>query len=144
MPRTKTITPKESRAVQYFIENGGNKTKALEQAGYAKSTALRKANVVFDQIHVRNLVNQMRVAADKKALATFEEKVGMLWRAAQEMIPEDQPLEVDKVRVGVTLVNELNKMQGDLAAEKRMNVNINTDTQLVKLRELVTEYESEF
>lgn len=71
---------------------------------------------------VREFIDSVRSPieqeAAQKAIATFEEKLALLWQGANlSMVPSGDDGKID-VRSMVAAVSEMNKMQGDHAAQR--------------------------
>lgn len=115
---------------------GGKNTKAASCAGWGLLRGkTRTAKIMQEYIakRVDDVSREMQIG--------YEEKRNKLWMIADRCAPDDMtPFEdkdgrlVVKVadpRTAVSAIAEMNKMDGDLAAEKRVTVNV-TDTEAFK------------
>jgi phage terminase small subunit len=98
-----------------YIELGDIYSAAIK-AGYKHSYARTHAGELLKRPNVIKVIEKHKNKMSKIALASFEDKIELLWKKA---------LEVDDAKDMVALVAELNQMQGHYAPQKTMNMNIN-------------------
>jgi hypothetical protein len=132
-----------------YLENGHNVVKASFAVGWGKQGIKRASSIGWGYLRGNsNTAKLMQEYIEKRVddvsremQIGFEEKRRKLWHIADTCAPDDiQPFEdkdgrlVVKVadpRTAVSAIAEMNKMDGDLAAEKRVTVNV-TDTEAFK------------
>lgn len=76
----------------------------------------------------------------------YEWKIKKLRTIVNYFVPEHNEviLDTDSARVAVSAMNELNKMEGDYSADKRINFNANVDSDTETVNILLKEYKRDF
>ena len=133
----KPLSEKELKLADSFL-NTGDVQQSMLYAGYQPSTARKQGLSYLQKPHIKQYIVDKQALARIKANVTFEDKVFILVKIANACVMDDGSIDTFKARVSISAIQELNKMQGDLAPEKRVNVNV--DSTLEKLRETRLEY----
>lgn len=121
---------------------GESAQKSAILAGYNSpdraASYLLRTKRIKDYLHKQ----QSRVVS---APITIEYKLDKLKTVVDQFIP-DSDLKVNEVKVGISAIAELNRMQGHYAPDKSMNLNVNADAQATKelIERLESEHKSEY
>jgi len=123
-----------------YIRNGFNAHQAALTAGYSPTYAKFKAPAL---VHKPQIVERMESAlrrVEHKLEVSFEWRVNILKRIVNDVVPQDgtEPRRAH-YKVAIQALAEINKMYGDYAPEKRMNMTVNAT--LDKLTEARKAYE---
>jgi phage terminase small subunit len=121
------LTHKQTLFISYYLENGGNATKAAINAGYKGSNdtlrAIARENLT--KPHICAEIDKERVLIKDRSIVTAQAKREKLWQVAQynsEIIRvQRNGLEIEAMRnptVTISAITELNKMDGDYAPQK--------------------------
>jgi hypothetical protein len=142
------ITTKQRNFVMQYFANGCNATQAAISAGYKEKTAQQKGHNLLKEPGVKEFVERKMKQYTEKLEITAEMKMKKLWLCADRGIPETigdgQNLWAEGMRVGISAISELNKMQGDYAPEKILNANANLETSPQDFAELLEQYERDY
>lgn len=92
----------------------------------------RAAHQMINRPHVKYAIDQHRAKIEQQSLVTFEKKVKLLWKIAEECMTPHEVIDhrtgnvTTKIEPEVTIkaLAELNKMQGHYAPEKHINMNV--------------------
>lgn len=123
-----------------YLINGHNAYQAAIKAGYAHQTAKTLPTRWLRNPPISVFINNRIIKVQEKAGVTFDWKVRKLQRIVDAFTPDDDELPTaEGARVAIAAMAELNKMQGDLAAEKRVTVNIGVDSDVKKVQQLLLE-----
>jgi len=163
MPKYKTVlatkthlTEMQEKFCEEYLKNGRHLANAARVAGYAKTTLYSTPHKLINKPHIKKYLDSRLAAVRKEYKVDFDYKIGKLAKVVKAYLPENDDLSdpegtrvaLEKVKVAISAIQELNKMQGDYAAEKRANVNINLDADMEKLKqvmdELVAKYRKEY
>ena len=136
----KPLTTKQFTFCNEYVKNGGNAYQAALKAGYSDTYSQFKAPSL---IHKPQLAERMETAlrrVEHKLDVSFEWRINKLKRLVNAIIPEDDgKIIVAQGKVAIQALAEINKMYGDYAPEKRMNMTVNAT--LDKLQEARKAYE---
>jgi len=111
----KSLTPKQEAFVNEHIINGGNATQAAKVAGY-KGNLKQLAVIGNENLIKPNIIKALeshREELKNKSVASFAQKQRRLWEVAEQADMFDKPSAI------ISAIAELNKMDGDHAAERR-------------------------
>jgi len=125
----KHLTLKQQGFINHYLANGGNGVQAAKEAGYkGKYDTLNQVAIEnLQKPIIKKEIDKERKKLKKITNATSENKRKMLWEAANRSMC-DPIFNEDGENTGrskfdnsgvVRAINELNKMDGDHAAEKR-------------------------
>lgn len=121
------LTEKQEKFVAEYLSNGGNGTAAARAAGYKGNVDTLKtvANENLNKPYIRARIDKAYEKIEKKGIASFEQKVELLWKIASvhssPKYDDDGNESMVDGRVAIAAMAELNKMVGDLAAIKTDN-----------------------
>ncbi len=139
----KHLTSKQQKFCDTYLINGLNATAAAREAGYSEKSCASIAINAFKSNHIKNYINNRQLKIREKQMnlgVTFDYKINKLKMIADLAMPEDAK-SIKEINASATIqaIAELNKMQGDYAAEKRVNTNVNfdADSDIQKTKELV-------
>lgn len=122
------LNPKQQRFIDCYIENGGNATQALIQAGYTTRWPDRAAHILMKKPYIKRKLEEVREKMDSQIEATFVWKVRKLKKIVDTTTDEE---------IAIKAIAELNAMQGHYAPQKKMTVTADVD--IIKLREMTEE-----
>lgn len=135
------VTIKQRKFVTNYIQNGLNGAKAIRDAGY-ETDAVNSTTLACQTLKhpaVKKLVEKEVRRLEKDFGLTFDYKIKKLKKILDNTIPDDDCATPEHYRVGISAISELNKMQGHHAAEKRVNLNLQTDANIDQLRSVMDE-----
>lgn len=134
------ITTRQREFIEELILNGHNQKQAALIAGYPKGRApsINSCPAMW-KYH-------------RERLAEFEEKLQITanWKANKlrqiilKALPDNDEEGKPNYSAVISAISELNKMQGHYSAEKHVNTNLNVDTDMIELVELIKKYKSEY
>lgn len=145
MAITKTLTEMQHNFVLNYIRNGFNAYQAAVSSGYSEDTAKAEAYKILAKplvkqhvIKAQEVVNQTRI---KQLYITMDRKAKLLMRIINDVIPKDKSIEPKReyYKDAIKAIQELNKMQGDYAPERRLSLTV--DATKDKLKEVKKQYE---
>ena len=146
MKTRRQLTDKQQNFILNYIKNGCNGYKAMIDAGYTHDAARCKVNTMLDHPLIRERINgAFKKVESRRELAIFmtlHEKIGVLTRIIDDVIPRDgsEPKR-DYYKDALKALQELNKMQGDYAPDKRLNVTVDaTKDRLKEAKRIYEEY----
>ncbi len=136
----KPLTPMQYTFCSEYVKNGGNAYQAAIKAGYSESYSQFKAPSL---IHKPRLAERMESALrriEHKLDVPFEWRINKLKRLVNAIIPDGEgDIKIVHGKIAIQALAEINKMYGDYAPEKRMNMTVNAT--LDKLTEARKAYE---
>lgn len=122
------LTPKQEKAIQEYLTNGGNKTQAYKSA-YTTSRMSEKsigkeAHKLFNNPKVTPRLKELQKQIEDDNKISKDKIVDRL----KQIIFEQELIGVDKIDLNAMnkAIDTINKMQGYYAAEKTENVNSET------------------
>jgi phage terminase small subunit len=130
--------------VKHYTTNGFNAEKAALQAGYEKKTARAGAYDLINRPAIKPLIERAVAKArdtilDRLSLGV-EYRLKKLKSVIETYIPEDTSLFVaERVKIGLSAIQEVNKIAGDYAPDKRLALTV--DLTADKLKEARKVYE---
>lgn len=131
--------------VKHYVSNGMNAYQAAVAAGFSETYADTKVKLLLDNPNIKPRIEKALQRVDDRLAnnlgLTYEWKAKKLKRVIEEFIPndKDEELSATKVKVGLTALAELNKMQGDYAPDKRLSVTV--DATKERLEQVKRQYE---
>lgn len=140
------MTPRQLIFCEAYLANGHCGSAAARAAGYKSITA---SGTVLKQKGVIAYLDKRKNAVAIKYQVNYDYKIKKLAVVVEEYLPTTESgagieLEADKVRIAIEAIKELNKMQGDYAAEKRSNVNINVDIDIERGKQIMSTLVAEY
>jgi hypothetical protein len=126
MSKNRRLTAKECEFVRQYVF-GMSIKDALQKAGY-KTISQHQGELVLAKPIVKEAVEKMRARQEMRVDCSFETLVAKLMEHANNFDPD----------VSIKAIAELNKMKGNYAPTKSINVNI--DLTLETMEELALEY----
>jgi phage terminase small subunit len=142
----KPLTPMQYVFCSEYIKNGFNAYKAALTAGYSESYANCKAGELIKHPNIQERLvkayEKMETKQLDKLAISFTDKANILLSIINDIIPKDgsEPKR-QYYKDAIKAMSELNKMQGDYAPDKRMNMTINaTLDKLQEARKAYDEY----
>jgi len=145
MKQDKPLTQLQHNFVMNYIKNGFNAYRAALDAGYSESFATVQSSRLPSHPAIKPRLEKALARVEDQLIAklgiTYEWKARKLKRVVDKFIPDDdeEVMIADRVKVGLSALAELNKMQGDYAPDKRLSVTV--DTTKEKLLEVKRQYE---
>lgn len=140
--KNQTLTQKQYNFVLKYIENGFNAYQAAIAAGYSHNYSRIKAHLLLNHPSIKERLNDAYKQAQNNLEITFEWKLKKLKRVAN-LVPDNpnEPVSLHTAKVAIAAIAELNKMQGDYAPDKKLNVTVNaTKERLIEARRQYDEY----
>jgi phage terminase small subunit len=146
---TKILSVQQQTFCDEYLTNGRNQALAATAAGYTgtatASNLLKNPKVVA---YLEKKINRLNQKVD----LTFEYKIAKLKLIIDKLVPDDLDfIAPKKASAAVRAIAEANKMQGDIAAEKRslgVVVDISKDPHLQEVQriqvEIVEQYKREY
>ena len=140
MLKPKVLTPQQANFVINYIKTGGNAYQAAIKAGYAEDFANTKTKVLMNLPHVKQEISKAYKRVDNiftdKLGITMTYKAKALKRMIDNIMRDDDR---DHYKDAIKAIDQLNKMQGDYAPERRLNLTV--DATREKLEEVRKQYE---
>jgi phage terminase small subunit len=119
------LTDRQQRFVDEYLVDA-NATQAAIKAGYSAKTAKVIGAQNLSKLNVKQAITEGQKAIQKRTQITAEEKRHVLWHIVQvntQVInsPEEDavPLRMINPQAATSAIQELNRMDGDLAAIKQ-------------------------
>lgn len=143
MKSKQTLTKMQFAFVNEYIKNGFNAYQAGLAAGYSPTYSKVRTGLLIKKPQVQEIISKAQDKAIDKLSIDWAWKVGKLKRVIEEFIPTDSNIDLnkDRVKVGLTALAELNKMHGDYAPDRRLNMTVNaTLEKLQDIRKTYDEY----
>lgn len=128
-----------------YLANGFNTVQAAKKAGYSHNTCYHQAHKLLKNKFIRTFLDERLSKIEEKLEITFDKKLKKLWHIVDKCAPDDA-VEAKEMQAtaATSAIAELNKMQGHYSAEKHINTNLNIDTDLNEISELVKLHEQEY
>lgn len=142
----KPLTQKQYDFAVNYVKNGFNAHQAAIDAGYTKSTA--QTHNILSNPGVQQIVDKAYQKVEKKIVntlgITFMWKLKRLKEVVEQYIPIDgtefKGRSTD-VKVGLQALSEMNKMMGDYAPDKRLNLTVDaTSSKMKEVRKIYEDY----
>lgn len=138
---SRELTPLQYNFVSHYTRNGFKAKDAALRAGYTLKSATYYSSVIVRLPYVRKKIEQQMKRNDQRVSKDYDWKMNKLKRIINEFIPDDGILNPNEVKVGIAALTELNKMHGDYAPDKRLNLNVKaTMDKLVEAKKVYEEY----
>jgi phage terminase small subunit len=145
--RKAPLTKQERLFCENYLLEGSGHAAALKAGYKGQATASR----LLLKPHIREYIEKRQAHICSEYNVKFGEKIKKLMDIIDGLTPEEiKKIKPDAARVIIMAIAELNKMQGDYPAEKRVNanLNVNTDTDLLQVRQiqqqLLDQYKREY
>lgn len=125
-----------------YVKNGGNAKQAAITAGYSETYANCQTSKILDNPAIKERITKAFSKVERSLGVSFEWRVAKLKRLVNAIIPEDDSeIKIVHGKVAIQALAEINKMYGDYAPEKRMNMTVNaTLDKLLEARKAYDEY----
>jgi phage terminase small subunit len=118
------LTPMQFHFAENFLNNGHNTKNAAIACGLKHScNGTRMLNIPKVKAYIDSRLKQ----TNELYQLDFDYKIKKLKKVIDKAIPEELDKIGKEVSIGIQAVAEANKMQGDYAAEKRVNINANVE-----------------
>ena len=131
----KELTQMQKKFAENYLSNGMQGTLAAIKAGYSECGAAVRAVELINNPRV-NLYMQERVGKIAKRLEMpLDYLLGKLKFVIDTAIDESEGLNKDFIGAGMSAIKEVNLIQGNYSAEKRVNINVNGDEEIKRVRE---------
>ncbi len=141
------LTQKQYDFTLNYIKNGFNAYQAAIDAGYSETFSRIKAPSLIHNpiIHARVTKAYQAVEMQQmKALCmSISDKAKVLDRIIRAVVPldESEPVNMKYASEAIKAVQELNKMSGDYAPDKRLSITVDaTKEKLKEVRRVYDEY----
>ena len=136
------LTQKQYDFTINYIKNGFNAYQAALSAGYSPTYSNIHAHKMLEHPIVKKHIQKAYQKLDRKIDITVEWKAKKLKRIVDNILPDDgSPDLVACYKDAIKAINELNKMQGDYAVTKTLNVTVDeTKGRLIDARKIYEEY----
>jgi phage terminase small subunit len=123
----KPLTPKQYTFCTAYIKNGFNAYQAALTAGYSKSYATCKSGFLVEHPLIKDRIMDAYQRADNKLIVSWEWKIKKLQLIIDAICPDDpdHPIKLGHARTAIQAISELNKMSGDYAPDRRLNMTVN-------------------
>lgn len=142
----KPLPQKQYDFVVNYIKNGFNGKEAAIKAGYSRYSAYSQSVSLLAKPEIKDKLEKAYEQVEKKVIhtlgITFVWKLKRLKHIVEQYIPIDgTELKQSDVRVGLQALSEINKMTGDYAPDKRLNVTYDaTSTKMKEVRKVYDEF----
>lgn len=141
MADDKTLTTKQSSFLKNYICNGLNTYQAAIDAGYTKSYARVRSYDLLQQPHIQSRLETAFKKVEARLDISFDWRLNKLKRLINEIIPDDDNIIMSQSKIAIQAIQEINKMFGDYAPDKRLTLNVDTTKdKLVEARRQYEEY----
>lgn len=146
-----TLTEKQLKLAEAYITNGRDIGKAAMKVGYGGRNAKAAYSAGWGLLRgktrtakiVQAYINRRTKNVSRKMQVGFEEKRKKLWHIAEECAPETGKNKTATTlkhgKTAVSALTEMNKMDGDIAAEKRVEFNVSSDEDVQCMKEAMKE-----
>ena len=142
-PDNKPLTPRQYTFCSEYVRNGFNAYQAAISAGYSHHVANTGTAVLVNNPRIKERISQAITKVEDKIGVSFEWRVGVLKRIINDVVPDSEDIEPKReyYKVAIQALAEINKMYGDYAPEKRLNMTVNaTLDKLTEARKAYEEY----
>lgn len=137
------LTQLQYNFVKNYISNGFNCEQACIAAGYDKHYARTTGYYLPQHPVIKPLVEKAKDRARdtiiNKLALSIEKRLLHLKHVMEDCIPLDQPVDDKRANIGIKAIQEINKMTGDYAPDKRLALTV--DLTKDKLKEIKRMYE---
>lgn len=121
----------------YLAEGIGGKAASI--AGYKNPS--RAGGYLLQTKRIKDyLAHRMKSLSDVGV--TYEKKLGKIKTVIDSFIPEEGELKPDKVKVGLSAIQEANRMQGHYAPTQNQNLNVNLNGDIDSAKEIAARLNS--
>lgn len=134
------LTEKQIKFCIALAENGGNAYQAAIKSGYSENYARIKAHKLARKPSIKERLAVAYQQAENDFDISFEWKIKKLKRII-DLVSDDlaQVVTPAQARAAIQAIAELNKMEGHLAPNKRLNLTV--DVTKARLLEAKRQYE---
>ena len=142
---SKPLTQKQYDFVLNYIKNGFNGYQAAIDAGYTHSSAKVQASQMLSNPQVKQRIDKAYKEAETKIIhqlgITYTWKMKRLKHVVEQYLPLDKDLKASDVKIGLQALSEMNKMMGDYAPDKRLNLTVDaTESKMKEVRKIYDDY----
>lgn len=143
---SKPLTQKQYSFAVNYVKNGFDAHKAAIEAGYTYHTAKTMTQSLLSNDGVKKIVDKAYQKVETKIIntlgITFMWKLKRLKEVVEQYIPIDgSKLKGHEVKVGLQALSEMNKMMGDYAPDKRLNLTVDaTQSKMKEVRKIYDDY----
>lgn len=123
------LTAKQLLFLKFYFETN-NATQATIKAGYSARTAGSASAQLLRNPAIQEAIVKYKNNIRERTIVTFQDKADLLWEMSHD--PNIDP------NARIKAIQELNKMQGHLAPDKQITVNV--DSTLEQLKQAQLEY----
>lgn len=116
------LNMRQQKFVDEYIRNGGNGTQAAIFAGYSEHSARQQASDTLSKSYIKEAIEQRKRDLNAASNVGLDWRISILQRAAQaglETYATEGGPRYQAISASVSAINELNKMTGAHAAERR-------------------------
>jgi hypothetical protein len=145
--KEQALTLRQKIFCEEYLANGRVGTAAAKAAGYSLRSANTQASNLLTFDHIKNYIAEKEKDFVKTTHIDYAYKIRKLANVVQTYLPQDNtPIDSDPIKarivleyikVAIAAIQEMNRMQGDYAAEKRVNANFNLDADMEKLKQVM-------
>ena len=142
---TKPLSQRQYDFTVNYIKNGFNAHEAALAAGYSRQFATCQTQQLITNPSIQERIGKAYQKAEKKIIntlgITFVWKMKRLKHVVEQYLPLDKELKASDVKIGLQALTEMNKMQGDYAPDKRLNVTYDaTESKMKEVRKIYDDY----
>jgi phage terminase small subunit len=142
---TKPLSQRQYDFTVNYIKNGFNAHQAALDAGYSKGFATCQTQTLITNPSIQERIGKAYQKAEKKIIntlgITFVWKMKRLKHVVEQYLPLDKDLKASDVKVGLQALSEMNKMMGDYAPDKRLNLTVDaTESKMKEVRKIYEDY----
>lgn len=125
----KLLTDAQQRFCEAYLIANRDYKETARILGLTELTSKQRASKFCRMLKAKAVRKYLSKRIDNRSRSlrlNFDNKTKKLAKVVEEFIPENSETQMDpkKVSVAITAIQELNKMSGDYAAEKRVNINV--------------------
>jgi len=115
------ITPREIKFCYSYLSNGGNGYKAAIDVGHSQASARGNSHKYLKSPAVKRFMSKQLQKIEDELGADFMWKIQKLKRAIELCMPDYEENHKNcNMTALISAINEMNRMQGHHAAEKRV------------------------
>lgn len=145
MAHKEVLTEMQQNFVLNYINNGFNVKQAALTAGYSESYShVHSYKLLAHPIIQKKIEKACRIveASQNRVLQiTIHDKAKKLLRIIDDILPDDGEPKREYYKDAISAMKELNKMQGDYAPDKRLNLTVDaTRERLEEARKQYKDY----
>lgn len=108
-------------------------------AGYAKTNSRARGFELLSRPHIDRYIRKRRDEIMKETQVDLNYVMHKLKYVTDTFIPDDKQLKKDEVPIGLSALKEINAIQGNYAAEKRITMTLDGDKHIEELKRTMTE-----